>query len=226
MKPKGAKGGSSLAPKARWAHLSQFLTMDPNPPILAKNPKDPISNQGSPVAHFWPWPLETPRGHQLSSNPLFPSTQGEDLPFLHAPRTQGCRSGAYMVAKSITNFEGGLFSSSVWKSMAAIRRPFQDPNHLALKELALELAYKTCIHASTGKTPEMLQKGWNPKLPVNTLKKDLVNINLTSKSFKLLLDKVTHHANQSMNDAFEYAKQKWDKSHKTPEFKVGDLILV
>ncbi|MBW0570821.1 hypothetical protein O181_110536 [Austropuccinia psidii MF-1] len=29
-----------------------------------------------------------------------------------------------------------------------------------------------------------------------------------------------------MNDACEYAKQKWDKSHKTPEFKVGDLILV
>ncbi|MBW0586031.1 hypothetical protein O181_125746 [Austropuccinia psidii MF-1] len=29
-----------------------------------------------------------------------------------------------------------------------------------------------------------------------------------------------------MNDAFEYAKQKWDKSHKTPEFKVGDLIPV
>ncbi|MBW0509912.1 hypothetical protein O181_049627 [Austropuccinia psidii MF-1] len=29
-----------------------------------------------------------------------------------------------------------------------------------------------------------------------------------------------------MNDAFEYAKQKWDKCHKTPKFKVGDLILV
>ncbi|MBW0560205.1 hypothetical protein O181_099920 [Austropuccinia psidii MF-1] len=29
-----------------------------------------------------------------------------------------------------------------------------------------------------------------------------------------------------MNDAFEYAKQKWDKSHKPPEFKVGELILV
>ncbi|MBW0584975.1 hypothetical protein O181_124690 [Austropuccinia psidii MF-1] len=29
-----------------------------------------------------------------------------------------------------------------------------------------------------------------------------------------------------MNDAFEYAKQKWDKSHEIPEFKVGDLILV
>ncbi|MBW0573462.1 hypothetical protein O181_113177 [Austropuccinia psidii MF-1] len=29
-----------------------------------------------------------------------------------------------------------------------------------------------------------------------------------------------------MNDAFEYAQQKWDKSHKTPEFKIGNLILV
>ncbi|MBW0590838.1 hypothetical protein O181_130553 [Austropuccinia psidii MF-1] len=29
-----------------------------------------------------------------------------------------------------------------------------------------------------------------------------------------------------MNDAFEYAKQKWDKSPKAPELKGGDLILV
>ncbi|MBW0478235.1 hypothetical protein O181_017950 [Austropuccinia psidii MF-1] len=29
-----------------------------------------------------------------------------------------------------------------------------------------------------------------------------------------------------MNDAFDYAKQKWDKSHKVPDFKVGDLVLV
>ncbi|MBW0534181.1 hypothetical protein O181_073896 [Austropuccinia psidii MF-1] len=29
-----------------------------------------------------------------------------------------------------------------------------------------------------------------------------------------------------MNDSFDYAKQKWDKSHKVPDFKVGDLVLV
>ncbi|MBW0529622.1 hypothetical protein O181_069337 [Austropuccinia psidii MF-1] len=29
-----------------------------------------------------------------------------------------------------------------------------------------------------------------------------------------------------MNDTFDYAKQKWDKSHKVPDFKVGDLVLV
>ncbi|MBW0588420.1 hypothetical protein O181_128135 [Austropuccinia psidii MF-1] len=41
-----------------------------------------------------------------------------------------------------------------------------------------------------------------------------------------MLDKVKHHAKQSMDDAFDYAKQKWDKSHKVPDFKVGDLVLV
>ncbi|MBW0534252.1 hypothetical protein O181_073967 [Austropuccinia psidii MF-1] len=44
--------------------------------------------------------------------------------------------------------------------------------------------------------------------------------------FKLFIDKLRHHPNQSMADAFAYAKQEWEKSHKTPEFKVGDLILV
>ncbi|MBW0579755.1 hypothetical protein O181_119470 [Austropuccinia psidii MF-1] len=73
---------------------------------------------------------------------------------------------------------------------------------------ALELAYKTSIHASTGKNSAILEKGWNPKLPVDTLKKCLIDIHPTASEFKLFLDKVRHHANQSMNDAFEYAKQK------------------
>ncbi|MBW0587910.1 hypothetical protein O181_127625 [Austropuccinia psidii MF-1] len=81
---------------------------------------------------------------------------------------------------------------------------------------ALELAYKTSIHYSTGKPPAMLEKGWNPMLPVHTLKKDLVNIFPTASSFKLVLDKVRHHENQSMNYAFEYNKLKLDKSHKAP----------
>ncbi|MBW0523391.1 hypothetical protein O181_063106 [Austropuccinia psidii MF-1] len=34
---------------------------------------------------------------------------------------------------------------------------------------ALELAYKTSIHSSTAKTPAMLEKGWNPRLPYDTL---------------------------------------------------------
>ncbi|MBW0512019.1 hypothetical protein O181_051734 [Austropuccinia psidii MF-1] len=65
-----------------------------------------------------------------------------------------------------------------------------------IRRLSLELAYITSIHSSTGKTPEMLEKGWNPRLPSDTLEKDLVDIHPTASSFKLMLDKARHHANR------------------------------
>ncbi|MBW0558830.1 hypothetical protein O181_098545 [Austropuccinia psidii MF-1] len=72
----------------------------------------------------------------------------------------------------------------------------------------------------------MLEKGWNSRLPEDTLKKDLIDIPPTASILKIMLDKVKYHAKQSMNDAFDYEKPKWDKSHKVPDFKVVDLILV
>ncbi|MBW0529534.1 hypothetical protein O181_069249 [Austropuccinia psidii MF-1] len=91
---------------------------------------------------------------------------------------------------------------------------------------ALELAYKTSIHSSTGKTPEMLEKSWNPRLPYHTLKKDLVDIHPRVSSFNLILDKARHHANRCMKDSFKYAEERWHRSHKPPNFKIGDLVLV
>ncbi|MBW0512801.1 hypothetical protein O181_052516 [Austropuccinia psidii MF-1] len=91
---------------------------------------------------------------------------------------------------------------------------------------ALELAYKTSVHSSTGQTPAMLEKGWNPRLPADTLRKDWIDIHPKASSFKIMLYTVKHNAKQSMNDAFDYEKQKWDKSHKVPDFKVGELVLV
>ncbi|MBW0558725.1 hypothetical protein O181_098440 [Austropuccinia psidii MF-1] len=72
----------------------------------------------------------------------------------------------------------------------------------------------------------MLEKGFNPRIPYDTHKKDLVDIHQTGSSFKIILDKERHHANKSMQDSFEYAKERWDKSHKPPDFKVGYLVLV
>ncbi|MBW0573541.1 hypothetical protein O181_113256 [Austropuccinia psidii MF-1] len=90
----------------------------------------------------------------------------------------------------------------------------------------LELGYKTSIHASTNKTPAILEKGWNPKLPQDSLRKDSVEIHPTAASFKGILDKTRKHAIRCMEDSFAYAWDKWDKSHATPDFKVGDLVLV
>ncbi|MBW0576553.1 hypothetical protein O181_116268, partial [Austropuccinia psidii MF-1] len=92
--------------------------------------------------------------------------------------------------------------------------------------LALELAFKITIHFSTGKTLEMLEKGWNPRLPYDTLKKGLVDIHPTASSFKLMLDKARQCANRHMQDSFKNAKEGWYKSHKPPDFKIGDLGLV
>ncbi|MBW0505622.1 hypothetical protein O181_045337 [Austropuccinia psidii MF-1] len=44
----------------------------------------------------------------------------------------------------------------------------------------LELVYKTSVHSSTDQTPAMLEKGWNPRLPADTLRKDLVDIHPTA----------------------------------------------
>ncbi|MBW0542009.1 hypothetical protein O181_081724 [Austropuccinia psidii MF-1] len=90
----------------------------------------------------------------------------------------------------------------------------------------LELAYKTSIHSSTGKTPAMLEKGWNPRFPHDTLNKDLVDIHPTASSFKSRLSKARHNANRCMQDSFKYARERWGKIHKPPYFKIGDLVLV
>ncbi|MBW0523714.1 hypothetical protein O181_063429 [Austropuccinia psidii MF-1] len=92
--------------------------------------------------------------------------------------------------------------------------------------LALELECKTSIHYSTGKTPKILEKGCNKILPYDTLKKDLVDIHPTARSFKIMLDKFRHHANRCLQDSFKYAKERWEKSHKPPDSEVGNMFLV
>ncbi|MBW0559553.1 hypothetical protein O181_099268 [Austropuccinia psidii MF-1] len=61
----------------------------------------------------------------------------------------------------------------------------------------LELAYQTSVHSSTGQTPAMLEKVWDPRLPADTLRKDFIDIHPTASIFKIMLDKVRHHEKQS-----------------------------
>ncbi|MBW0534974.1 hypothetical protein O181_074689 [Austropuccinia psidii MF-1] len=107
------------------------------------------------------------------------------------------------------------FTSALWTNLS-----LQPTTH------RLMLEYKTSIHASTNQTPAILEKGWNPKLPQDSLRKDLVEINPTASSFEGILDRARKHEVRLMEDSFSYAKDKWDKSHATPDFKVGDLVLV
>ncbi|MBW0485229.1 hypothetical protein O181_024944 [Austropuccinia psidii MF-1] len=47
----------------------------------------------------------------------------------------------------------------------------------------VQLAYNTSQNSTTGKTPALVERRWNPPLPVDHLKKDLLNIHSTAKDF-------------------------------------------
>ncbi|MBW0514958.1 hypothetical protein O181_054673 [Austropuccinia psidii MF-1] len=72
----------------------------------------------------------------------------------------------------------------------------------------------------------ILEKGWNPRLPQDSLRKDLAKIHTTDASFKEILDKAREHSVKCIENSFSYAKDKWDKSHVTLDFSVGDWVLV
>ncbi|MBW0587757.1 hypothetical protein O181_127472 [Austropuccinia psidii MF-1] len=59
---------------------------------------------------------------------------------------------------------------------------------------SLELADKKSIHSNTNQNPSILEEGWNPKLPQDSLRKDLVEIHTTAASSKGMLEKTRKHA--------------------------------
>ncbi|MBW0475688.1 hypothetical protein O181_015403 [Austropuccinia psidii MF-1] len=48
---------------------------------------------------------------------------------------------------------------------------------------AVQLAYNTSQHSTTGKSPSLDEKGWNPLLPMDHLKKTLLTMHPTAKDF-------------------------------------------
>ncbi|MBW0461858.1 hypothetical protein O181_001573 [Austropuccinia psidii MF-1] len=86
---------------------------------------------------------------------------------------------------------------------------------------ALELKYRTPVYSSSGQTPAMLEKGWNTRIPADTLRKDLIEIHYTASSFKIMLDKVKHHAKKIMRDVFYCEK----RPNKLKDSYVGPLVI-
>ncbi|MBW0511898.1 hypothetical protein O181_051613 [Austropuccinia psidii MF-1] len=139
--------------------------VDPPEPVLAPNLISPKNGHKNPRTHIGHFQLLASGDHQrppAQAQKAFPSIQGKDspLPMHSIPRIQEwCIYGiisyyapillsnpmvmvsgpnyaiSNQVPKSITHFKGSIFSNPVFQSLAATRKPFKDPNHLALQEL-------------------------------------------------------------------------------------------
>ncbi|MBW0565274.1 hypothetical protein O181_104989 [Austropuccinia psidii MF-1] len=91
---------------------------------------------------------------------------------------------------------------------------------------AVQLAYNTNEHFTTGKTPALVEKGGNPLLPVNHFKKNLLTIHPRAKDFHDMWNIACNTAGKCISEEKDYNKQRWDKTHMEPDFKEGDQVLV
>ncbi|MBW0534926.1 hypothetical protein O181_074641 [Austropuccinia psidii MF-1] len=90
---------------------------------------------------------------------------------------------------------------------------------------AVQLAYNTSQHSTTEKPPAVVKKGWNPLLPVDHLKMNLLTIHPTAKDFHDMWKRACDTAAKFMAEAKECNKQWWDNTHMEPDFKEGDQVL-
>ncbi|MBW0551601.1 hypothetical protein O181_091316 [Austropuccinia psidii MF-1] len=91
---------------------------------------------------------------------------------------------------------------------------------------AVQLAYNTSQHSTTGKTPAVVEKRWNPLFPADHLKKNLLTIHPTAKDFHDMWKMACDTASRCIAEAKEYNKQRWEKTHMEPDFKEVDQVLV
>ncbi|MBW0581359.1 hypothetical protein O181_121074 [Austropuccinia psidii MF-1] len=91
---------------------------------------------------------------------------------------------------------------------------------------AVQLAYNTSQHSTTGKTPALVEKGWNPLLPVDHLKKNIMTIHPTAKDLHDMWKRTCDTAARCIAEEKDYNKQRWEKTHMEPDFKEGDQVLV
>ncbi|MBW0528217.1 hypothetical protein O181_067932 [Austropuccinia psidii MF-1] len=84
---------------------------------------------------------------------------------------------------------------------------------------AVQLAYNTSKHSTTGKSTSLVEKRWNPLLPVDHLKKNLLTTHPTAKDFHDMWKRASETSSKCIDEAEEYKKKRYDKTHMEPHFR-------
>ncbi|MBW0518281.1 hypothetical protein O181_057996 [Austropuccinia psidii MF-1] len=89
----------------------------------------------------------------------------------------------------------------------------------------VQLAFNTSQHSTTGKSPSLVDKGLSTLLSVDHLKKNLLTIHPTAKEFHDMWKRACDTASKCIDEAKEYNKQRYHKTHVEPDFKEGEKVL-
>ncbi|MBW0480245.1 hypothetical protein O181_019960 [Austropuccinia psidii MF-1] len=134
--------------------------------------------------------------------------------------------------KIIISDRDPTFTSEFWThlyDMLGTKIAFSTAYHPQTDVLAERMIqqWRTSLeHSTTGKTPALAEKGWNPLLPVDHLKKNHLNIQPTAKDFHEMWKRACDTASKCISEAKEYNKKSWHKSHMEPDDREGDQVLV
>ncbi|GAA5905634.1 hypothetical protein JCM5296_000534 [Sporobolomyces johnsonii] len=137
-----------------------------------------------------------------------------------------------------------LFTSKFWKptvSLSAISARSKTPSAAFSWEdesgfthdwtellPGLEFAINSSKHATLGKSPFEVERGYVPRSIYNLMKSKLptVSPDPASESFTHMLLASQTRASTCIADAADYAKQRWDDKHVEPPFEVGDEVML
>ncbi|MBW0510566.1 hypothetical protein O181_050281 [Austropuccinia psidii MF-1] len=73
---------------------------------------------------------------------------------------------------------------------------------------AIQLTYNTSLNSTTGKSPSLVEKRWNPLLAVDHLKKNFLSIHPNSKDVHDIWKKACDTASRCIAEAKEYKKKR------------------
>ncbi|GEM09729.1 retrotransposon polyprotein [Rhodotorula toruloides] len=92
----------------------------------------------------------------------------------------------------------------------------------------LEFAINSSKHATLGKSPFEVERGYIPRSVYSLMKSKMPSLSLEpgSESFANMLLASQERASSCIADAVAYAQKRWDEKHVEPPFEVGDEVLV
>lgn len=137
----------------------------------------------------------------------------------HHPQTDG------LAERAIGSLEEALrtfcaFGSTQWAGEIAVDWLMVLP--------AWVFAYNSSKHASTGQVPYILERGYCPRTPADVLSESCglkpLKVDMKAGQWAQAVKDAQTRARDSIKHAFDYAKSRWDKSHKEVVYRPGDEV--